>query len=95
MRDEISVLKVNKHVHESADDKFKVVPIYKVLDNNASVRDEKERYLINTLKSELNSSVESEYTLLLNERFLLCILNLHWFRRVVKWTHSVSLPLFL
>ena len=75
--------------------KFKVIPIYKVLDNNASVRDEKERYLINTLKSELYSSVISEYALLLTERFLLCILNLHWFRRVVKWTHRVSFPLFL
>ena len=57
VRDEFRVLKVNKHVHEYADDKFKVVPIYKVLNNNASLRDEKERYLINTLKPELNSSV--------------------------------------
>ena len=57
VRDEFRVLKVNKHVHECADDKFKVVPIYKVLNNNASLRDEKERYLINTLKPELNSSV--------------------------------------
>ena len=57
VRDEFRVLKVNKHVHENADDKFKVVPIYKVLNNNASLRDEKERYLINTLKPELNSSV--------------------------------------
>ena len=57
VRDEFRVLKVNKHVHECADDKFKVVPFYKVLNNNASLRDEKERYLINTLKPELNSSV--------------------------------------
>ena len=54
VRDEFRVLKVNKHVHECADDKFKVVPIYKVLNNNASLRGEKERYLINTSKPEFN-----------------------------------------
>ena len=50
VRDEFRLLKVNKLIHECSDDKFKVVPIYKVLNNNASLRDEKQRYLINALK---------------------------------------------
>ena len=56
VRDEFRVIKVNEHIHECSDDKFKVVPIYKVFNNNASLRDEKERYLINALRPELNSS---------------------------------------
>ena len=52
MNDDLRVLKVNKHIHECSDD-FKIVPLYKVLNNNASLRDEKERYLINILKPEL------------------------------------------
>ena len=57
LRDEFRVLKVNKHFHNCANDKFKVFPIYKVhvLNNNASLRDEKERYLIHALKPDLNS----------------------------------------
>ena len=57
VRDEFRVLKVNKHIHEYSNDRFNVFPIYKVLNNNASVRDEKEQYLINALKPDLNSCV--------------------------------------
>ena len=56
VRDEFRVLKVNKHIHECAGDKFKVVPIYKILNNYASFRDEKERYLSNVLKPELKKA---------------------------------------
>ena len=40
-RDEFRVLKVNQHIHECSNDRFNVVPIYKVLNKNASLRDEK------------------------------------------------------
>ena len=41
VRNEFRVLKVNKHIHECSNDRFNVVPIYKVFNNNASLRDEK------------------------------------------------------
>ena len=43
VRDEFRVLKVHKHIHKCSNDRFKLVPIYKVLNNNASLRDENER----------------------------------------------------
>ena len=57
VRDEFRVLKVNKHIHECSNDRLNVFPICKVLNNNSSLRDEKEQYLINALKPDLNSYV--------------------------------------
>ena len=51
--DEFRVHKVNKRINESSNDRFNVVPNYKVLSNNAALRDEKEQYLINVLSTAL------------------------------------------
>ena len=48
-------LKVNRHLHECASNKFNIFPLYKITNNSDSFRDEMQQRLIEILKPELNA----------------------------------------
>ena len=52
--EELRFMKVNKHFHECSNGKFNIFPLYKVLEDKQSLRDEKEIHFIRSLKPHLN-----------------------------------------
>ena len=53
--DALRVLQVNKHIHQCADDKFNVMPLYQMFGGSDRIKREiKELELINILKPGLN-----------------------------------------
>ena len=55
--EELRFMKVNKHFHECSNGKFNIFPLYKVLEDKQSLRDEKEIHFIRSLKPHLNGQM--------------------------------------
>ena len=56
VNDDLRFLNVNKHIHNCANNKFKVIPIYQMHSSDVIKREIKESQLIKLLKPSLNSS---------------------------------------
>ena len=54
-KDELRVLKVNKHFHACSNGEFNIFPIYNVCNSSQAVLDKKERLFICILKPPLNA----------------------------------------
>ena len=54
-KDELRVLKVNKHFHACSNGEFNIFPIYHVCNSSEAVLEEKEGLFISILKPPLNA----------------------------------------